>query len=72
MLEDHARNLDRNDGAATGIRNFRQRLEIIYQSKAGITCMNNYQGALCELIIPLQKEPYTEQMQETADECIDH
>ncbi len=34
--------------------------------------MNNYQGALCELIIPLQKEPYTEQMQETADECIDH
>lgn len=72
VLEDHARNLDRNDGAATGIRNFRQRLEIIYQSKAGITCMNNYQGALCELIIPLQKEPYTEQMQETADECIDH
>lgn len=51
------------DGTATGIRNIKQRLEIFYQSRAGITCMNNYQGALCELIIPLEMEPELEKMQ---------
>lgn len=34
--------------------------------------MNDYQGALCELIIPLHKESHTEQIQEVTDECIDH
>ena len=72
MLENYGRNRSCDDGTATGIRNLRQRLEIFYQSKAGITCMNNYQGALCELIIPLHKEPLTEQIREVANECIDH
>lgn len=72
MLENDAKRQNCNDGTATGIRNLRQRLEIFYQSKAGITCMNNYQGALCELIIPLQKESLTEQIRKETDECIDH
>jgi len=71
-LENDTQNRDSNAGTATGIRNLRQRLEIFYQSKAGITCMNNYQGALCELIIPLYKEPLTEQIRKETDECIDH
>lgn len=72
VLENYAQSQSCDDGTATGIRNLRQRLEIFYQSKAGITCMNNYQGALCELIIPLHKEPHTEQIREVTDECIDH
>lgn len=71
-LENYTKNRDCDSGTATGIRNLRQRLEIFYQSKAGITCMNDYQGALCELIIPLHKESHTEQIQEVTDECIDH
>lgn len=72
MLENDVKRQNCDDGTATGIRNLRQRLEIFYQSKAGITCMNNYQGALCELIIPLQKELLTEQIRKETDECIDH
>lgn len=72
VLENYAQSQSCDDGTATGIRNLRQRLEIFYQSKAGITCMNNYQGALCELIIPLHKELHTEQIREVTDECIDH
>ncbi len=71
-LANYTRSPDNDGGTATGIRNLRQRLEIFYHAKAGITCMNNYQGALCELIIPLHMEPYTEQIQEVTDECIDH
>ncbi len=71
-LANYTRSPDNDGGTATGIRNLRQRLEIFYHAKAGITCMNNYQGALCELIIPLHREPYTEQIQEVTDECIDH
>ncbi len=65
------RNQESVDGTSTGIHNIKQRLEIIYQSRAGITCMNNYQGALCELIIPLQTKQAPEDAQEVSDECID-